>query len=69
MIADEYVEQREQLLDSIEKGESALREAMLDLANVAHQQLAPSEHIRSSPFPWLAGAFLVGAWMGARRRD
>ena len=65
----EYVEQRGQLLDSIERGESDLREAVQALTGVARRQFMLSAYIRSAPLRWVIGAFLVGAWLGTQRHE
>lgn len=70
-MADEdapYVEQRAQILDSIERNEEELRQAVEELTEVAREQLTPSEWIKSSPLPFLTGGFLFGMWLGSRRR-
>ncbi|HYC56584.1 MAG TPA: hypothetical protein VEL28_16765 [Candidatus Binatia bacterium] len=60
----DFAERREDLLQSIERDEEVLLEAVHELADVAEQKLDLREYIRSSPYAWLAGAFCVGLWLG-----
>jgi len=60
----DFAERREELLQSIERDEEELREAVHELADVAEHKLDLTEYIRSSPIAWLAGAFCFGLWLG-----
>ena len=66
MASDDFTEQREDLLDAIEKSEMDVRVALHELTDAAEHKLVIGERIKSSPLAWAVGAFLVGAWLGAR---
>jgi hypothetical protein len=66
---DDYTEQRDGLLESIERDREDVRVAMHELSEAAHVKLDLldiSTHIRSSPLAWTVAAFLLGAWLGER---
>lgn len=65
-MADEYVERREELLESIERDQEELREAVHDLTDAARETFVLAERIRESPVAWLVGGALLGLWLGAR---
>ena len=61
-------EQRmEQLRESVEQQEAELRSSVEELEHVARRALDARHWIRTRPYLWAAGAFLVGAWLGGRR--
>lgn len=62
----EFAEQREDLLQSIERDEEEVRVAVQELTGAARSTLDLSEHIRKFPLTWAIGALLVGAWLGTR---
>lgn len=62
----DFVDERDELLQAIERDEEDVREALHELTNAAEQKLDVSERIRRSPLAWTAGATLVGAIWGAR---
>lgn len=66
-VAD-FAERREDLLQSIERDEEEMRDAMHELAGVAEQKLDIAQYIRDAPWSWLVGAFCVGLWLGLERR-
>lgn len=66
MGVDEYVEQRGEILESIEKDEEALRAAVHELTDAAAESLDVGQRIRQAPWVWLAAAFLAGCWLGHR---
>lgn len=61
-----FAEQREDLLQSIERNQEEVRVAMHELTSAAQSTLNVSEHIKEFPLTWAIGAFLVGAWLGSR---
>jgi hypothetical protein len=64
--SDGFTEQREDLLDAIERSEQDVRVALHELTDAAEHKLDIGERIKASPLVWAVGAFLVGAWLGAR---
>jgi hypothetical protein len=57
---------RQELETRIQRDRDELRQA-LDLVRIrAREQLDPRWRVRERPIPWLAGAFCVGLWLGAR---
>ncbi len=62
----DFAEQREDLLQGIERDQEEVRVAMHELTGAARSTLNVSEHIRQFPLTWAIGAFLVGAWLGSR---
>jgi hypothetical protein len=64
-----FATQREELLQSIERDEEEVRVAVQELAEVAGAKLDVGERIKEHPLMWVAGAFLVGVWLGNRRRS
>jgi len=65
-MSTDFAEQRDELLQSIEQDEEEVRIALHELGEAAEQKLDVSERIKTSPLTWAFGAFLVGAWLGAR---
>jgi len=63
----DFTEQREELLESIERDQEEVRVAVQELAGAARSAVDLSEYIRRAPFAWTLGAFLVGAWLGSSR--
>lgn len=63
----DFAEQREDLLQSIERDQEAVRVAVHELTGAARSTLKASEHIKEFPLTWTVGAFLVGIWLGSRR--
>jgi len=55
--------------DKVQELATATSDTVRDFADAASEKLEVldvSEHIRRSPVRWLVGAFIVGAWLGAR---
>jgi ElaB/YqjD/DUF883 family membrane-anchored ribosome-binding protein len=65
---DEIVETRERLLESVDRNERELREAVDELASAAHARLDLGERMSDRPWRWLATAATLGFWMGVRER-
>ena len=61
-----FAEQREDLLQLIERDQEEVRAAMHDLTGAARSKLDVSEHIREFPLTWAIGALLIGWWLGSR---
>jgi len=62
----DFAEQREVLLQEIERDQEEVRVAVHELTGAAKSTLNVSEHIRQFPLTWAIGAFLVGVWLGSR---
>ena len=60
-------ERLEVLRDLVEEQETALHVAVGELEDVARRVIDVRFWIRSRPFLWVGGAFLIGAWLGGRR--
>jgi hypothetical protein len=61
-----FAEQREELLQSIERDQEEVRDAVQELAGAARLKLDVGERIRAFPLTWMIGAVLVGMWLGSR---
>jgi hypothetical protein len=55
------------LRDLVEEKETELHVAVEELEEVARRAIDARYWIRSRPFAWVGGAFLVGMWLGGRR--
>jgi hypothetical protein len=62
----DFAEQREDLLQGIERDQKDLRVAVRELTGAAGSKLDVSEYIKKFPLTWAVGAFLVGVWLGSR---
>ena len=62
----DFAEQREDLLQSIERDQEEVRAAMHQLTGATGSKLNVSERITEFPLAWAIGAFLVGVWLGSR---
>lgn len=60
------MDEREVLRQAIESDKAELMDAVDDLKTAVHERVAVLEWIGNRPFPWLAGAFLVGLWMSRK---
>jgi len=61
-----YTEQRDHLVQSIERDDEKIRVAMHELAGAARFKLGLGERIKRFPLTWVISACLVGAWLGSR---
>ena len=61
-----FEEQRDGLLQEIQRDQEELRRAVQELTGTARLQFALSERIKSAPLSWLLGGFLLGVWLGGR---
>jgi len=52
----------------IERQEQELESAVRELAGAARRSVAPTHWVRENPFLGLAGALVVGWWLGRRAR-
>ena len=66
METTEFAEQREDLLQSIERDQEEVRVAVHELTGAARSTFDVREHIKKFPLTWTLGAFLIGAWFGSR---
>ena len=62
----DLAEQREDLLQGIERDQEEVRVAVHELTGAAGSALDVREHIKKFPLTWALGAFLVGVWLGSR---
>ena len=62
----DFAEQREDLLQGIERAQAEVRLAVHQLTGAAGSTLNVSAHIKKFPLTWAIGAFLVGVWLGSR---
>jgi hypothetical protein len=60
-------ERIEALRGLIEEQEAELHGAVEELEVAARRSIDVRNWIRHSPFVWIAGALLLGAWLGGRR--
>lgn len=65
-MGSDYIEQRDELLESIERDQEELRAAVHELTGAARETFDVSERIRERPWAWLAAAILFGLWLGTR---
>jgi hypothetical protein len=56
------------LRETEEQRERELEAAVRDLKAAAKRIMGPTEWLREHPLPFLAGAVLVGWWLGGRGR-
>jgi hypothetical protein len=54
------------LRELVEEQEAELHLAVEELEDVTRRTIDVRHWIRSRPFLWTAGAFVVGAWLGGR---
>jgi len=62
----DFAEQREDLLESIERDEEEVRVAVHDLTGAAESALDVREYIKKFPLACALGAFFIGIWLGGR---
>ncbi|MGH3055015.1 MAG: hypothetical protein ACRDL7_08575 [Gaiellaceae bacterium] len=62
----DFTEQRDDLLQAIQRDQEEVRGAIHELADAAQVKLSLSEHIKQSPLTWVIGGFVVGLWLGVR---
>lgn len=62
----DFAEQREDLLQGIERDEEEVLVAVHELTDAAKSTVNVREHIERFPLTWAVGAFLVGLWLGSR---
>jgi len=55
------------LRERVEEQEVELHDAVQEFEDVTRRAIDARQWIRSRPFLWVAGAFLVGAWLGGRK--
>jgi len=60
-------ERLDTLRERVEAQEVELHDAVQEFEDVARRAIDARHWIRSRPFLWAAGAFLVGAWLGGRK--
>jgi hypothetical protein len=65
-VGSEYAEQRDVLLESIEREQEELLDAVHDLTESARATFDLGDRIREYPLSWLVGGLLVGLWLGYR---
>jgi hypothetical protein len=62
------VERLEALRQSIAEHERELREAVHEASEAAWAWTDVGDFVRESPGTWLIGGFVLGLWLGGRRR-
>lgn len=64
------VQTRDALVSSLERDEEELEQALGELKLAVRRPFAVGEHVArhigEHPLPWLAGALLIGLWLGSR---
>lgn len=64
------VQVREAIVSSLERHEEELEQALDELKQAVQRPFAigdrVAEHIGEHPLSWLAGALLIGLWLGSR---
>ena len=65
-MGSDYIEQRDELLESIERDQEELRAAVHALTGAARETFDLGEHIKERPWTWMLGALLFGLWLGSR---
>lgn len=65
MTDTDFVEQRDNLLQSIERDQQEVRLAVQELTGAAQSSLDVRERIKEFPLTWVVGALLVGMWLGS----
>ena len=55
------------LRELVEEQEVELHDAVQEFEDMARRAIDARQWIRSRPFLWAVGAFLVGAWLGGRK--
>jgi hypothetical protein len=62
---DEYAEQREHLVENVERDEEQLRRAVEDLKDAVERPFRLIERMKENPLPWLLSGVLLGFWLGS----
>lgn len=62
------VRERRRILDHIERDRARLQAAVDDLDEAVHERVALGARVAEHPYLWVAGAVLLGALLGGRRR-
>lgn len=62
----DFAERREDLLQSIERDQEEVRDAVQELVDAAQVRLDVRERVKEFPLAWVIGACLVGLWLGSR---
>ena len=57
----------DELRERVEEQEAELHVAVEELQDVARRAVDVRYWVRSRPVVWIAGAFLLGAWLGGRQ--
>jgi hypothetical protein len=65
-VGSEFSEQRDELLESIERDQEELLDAVHELTDAAQATFDLSERIKEFPLTWLIGGLVVGLWLGYR---
>jgi hypothetical protein len=63
---DPIAAKREQLIESVEREESELKQAVGDFTSAAQAQVDLGERIAAHAWIWLGGAFVIGLWIGRK---
>ena len=68
MTDDPIAAKREELLESVEREEVELKQAVDELTTAAQAQVDLGERMGARPWVWIAGAFGIGLWLGSGSR-
>ncbi len=52
----------------VEESQQELSQALGDLEGVVRRSADPARWIRERPLPWVLGGFVLGMWLGTKRR-
>lgn len=63
----EMMREPELLEDRLRQHDEQFHQAVAKLKQAAKQPLGLAHRIRNDPLPWLAGALLIGLWVGSKR--
>jgi hypothetical protein len=65
-MGSDYTEQRDELLESIERDQEDLRVAVQELTGAARATFDLGERIKEHPLTWIIGGLVFGLWLGTR---
>ena len=62
-------DEREDLLQSVERDQRQLQQALQELREAVAHPLGIDRQISRHPLPWIFSGFLIGLWFGSRRES
>jgi hypothetical protein len=64
------IERREALLESVERHEAELGQALDEFKEAVRRPFQVADHVRdhigARPLPWLLSSMLIGVWLGSQ---